>query len=204
MGRPRTRVLVEEAEELPLRPVIPEVRAKIGPGAPLGRPIPVSLSSAGLGLVVECIRHCFFGHPAPRPRFYFRCPGCGARRFSLFYSRGRLGCRGCLGLLYQSQSHNRWDGHLLERLVARVGALASRPGPKGKRYHRARARLERVEGQAEAWCRRMRANVAEAERQLAALRRCGEGRTPGGVRERPRGQQRDRGGRDGVGFRHPG
>lgn len=171
---------------MPLRPLIPEMRAKIGPGAPPSRPIRVSLSSAGPVLVVECVRHRFLGSPSPTPRIYFRCPGCGARRLSLFQAQGRLGCRGCLGLVYQVQCHGRWDGALLTRLAARVEVLAGRPDLMG-RYRVWARRLERVEDQVQAWWHQLRANVAAIERRLAALRRCGAKGAPRKSAKTPQG-----------------
>jgi hypothetical protein len=71
----------------------------------------------------------------PNSRVVFvLCPQCGSCRRALFWVGGRLACRRCHRLRYQSQTHAHWTGPLLDALQARRRLLASRPGPKGRRY----------------------------------------------------------------------
>lgn len=79
------------------------------------------------------------------------CPGCGSRRRALFLIGGRLACRRCHRLPYQSQTHGHWTAPLVETMEARRRMLAGRPGPKGRRYRAWVRRLERIKSQAEAW-----------------------------------------------------
>ena len=80
-----------------------------------------------------------------------QCPQCASRRRALFLVGGRLACRRCHRLRYQSQSHAHWTGPLLDALQTRRRLLESRPGPKGRRYRAWVRRVERVEHQATAW-----------------------------------------------------
>jgi hypothetical protein len=106
---------------------------------------------------------------------YLACPRCGSRRRALFTAHvGRgfvLWCRRCLALHYQSQTRERWDGRLLERLQARADALRRGPGPKGAGYRAWCRRLSRVQVlEQAAAARALRRAVAEAS-QLARLMR---------------------------------
>jgi hypothetical protein len=88
----------------------------------------------------------------PNSRVVFvLCPRCGSRRRTLFWVGGRPACRRCHRLRYQSQTHGHWTGPLLDKLQVRRRLLASRPGPKGRRYRAWVRRVERVERQATAW-----------------------------------------------------
>jgi hypothetical protein len=88
----------------------------------------------------------------PNSRVVFvLCPGCGSRRRALFWVGGRLACRRCHRLPYQSQTHGHWTGPLVDSLHARRRLLAGRPGPKGRRYRAWMRRVERVNSQAGAW-----------------------------------------------------
>ena len=91
----------------------------------------------------------------PNARVVFvLCPGCGSRRQALFWVGGRLACRRCHRLPYQSQTHGHWTGPLVDSLHARRRLLAGRPGPKGRRYRAWMRRVERVNSQAGAWLAR--------------------------------------------------
>lgn len=93
--------------------------------------------------------------PLPNSRVVFvLCPACGSRRRALFWVGGRLACRRCHRLPYQSQTHGHWTGPLVDVLEARCPLLAGRPGPKGRRYRAWMRRVERVNGQARAWLAR--------------------------------------------------
>jgi predicted nucleic acid-binding Zn ribbon protein len=71
----------------------------------------------------------------PNSRVVFvLCPACRSRRRSLFWLGGRLACRRCHRLPYQSQTHGHWTGPLVDALHARCRLFARRPGPKGRRY----------------------------------------------------------------------
>jgi len=152
VGRPRTRCLVEEAWELPVR-----LLTRFPPGQTVSSPwgAPHTLQHAATPdatlVSLEPFPHVFCGRPTPTPKLYVRCPRCQARRCSLFLVAGELGCRGCFKLGYHSQSHGRWDLPLFERVKTRVVELTSRPGPKGRCYQVWAKRLRRVETQAYAF-----------------------------------------------------
>lgn len=91
----------------------------------------------------------------PTSRVVFvQCPACGSRRRALFCVGGRLACRRCHRLPYQSQTHGHWTGPLVDALQARRRLLAGRPGPKGRRYRAWMRRVERVNSQTGAWLAR--------------------------------------------------
>lgn len=132
MGRPRSRVLVEEAEWITARDV-----ARLAVFAPLR------------SALVE--RHQpFLGGPAVVCVRFLRCPRCGARRRALYSSTSGLACRVCLGLTYRSKSE-RWDFPLIDHMAVRRDALARQPGPKGRKYRAEARRVERVESVAKVW-----------------------------------------------------
>ena len=105
----------------------------------------------GTRLMLHADHHSLCGRRSPIPRWYVCCPACGRRYLALYELGGRLACRRCLGLRYQSQTKGRWDVPLLLRVEARTAALAHRPGPKGRRARVWRRRLDRIEGTAWRW-----------------------------------------------------
>jgi len=82
------------------------------------------------------------GDPVQIP--LLQCPGCGAKRRSLYGGPSGLGCRGCLNLRYQSQTES-CDPAVADALRERLQALARKPGPKGSRYRSWERRALRVE-----------------------------------------------------------
>jgi hypothetical protein len=67
----------------------------------------------------------------PNARVVFiLCPGCQSRRRALFWVGGRLVCRRCHRLPYQSQTHGHWTGPLVDAMQARCRLLAGAPGPR--------------------------------------------------------------------------
>ena len=82
------------------------------------------------------------------------CPSCGSRRQALFWVGGRLACRRCHRLHYQSQTHGHWTAPLVETMEVRRRLLAARPGPKGPRYRAWVRRVERVDRHVTAWLAR--------------------------------------------------
>lgn len=72
-------------------------------------------------------------------RYWFHCPHCG-HRFRLLYLAGRiLGCRKCLGLVYETTRMNAFQRKesRAEKLLLKAGASQSDPPnfkPKGMHY----------------------------------------------------------------------
>src|SRR4030095_683830 len=58
------------------------------------------------------------------PVVFVLCRKCGSRRRAVFWIGGRLACRRCHRLRYQSQAHGHWTGPLLDALQARRRLLA--------------------------------------------------------------------------------
>jgi hypothetical protein len=147
LGRPRTRWLVEEVDELPVRQILRQARIRPAWGPP-------ELFWAHMGgscrLTLEAKTHLLCGRPSPQPRWYVFCPDCGQRYMSLYELGDRLACRRCLGLYYQSQAR-RWDLPLYERVKGRTAQLARRPGPKGRAWRKWARRLTRIEELGLAW-----------------------------------------------------
>lgn len=125
-GRPfrRRRVYVEDLRMVRLRDVLPgllRIGTKPGPGELVeGRLV----GSAGFDFMVAVEFRA-----APRNGgcvAEFRCPVCFSRRRALFIGRGqrRIGCRGCLRLVYRSQGIDP-----LARAEAQVRKLRARLGP---------------------------------------------------------------------------
>jgi hypothetical protein len=102
----------------------------------------------------------------PNSRVVFAlCPGCGHCRRALFWVSGRLACRVCHRLPFQSQRHGHWTSPLIDAMHARWRLLASRPGPKGRRYRAWLRRVERVDHQAKAWLERWEQRWGSSLRQ---------------------------------------
>jgi hypothetical protein len=91
---------------------------------------------------------------------------------SLFLLQGVVGCRGCLGLRYQSQD-GVWSRDLLGRMTARLQALGRRPGPRGGQHRVWRRRLARTNAAMQQWLQRFDERYGPALRcgQLSAAAR---------------------------------
>jgi hypothetical protein len=139
MGRVSTTPVVETVRSLS----VPELRAlALQQGGGPARP----------GAVVVNLVTRSASTLLPNSRVVFvLCPECGSCHRALFWLGGRLACRRCHRLRYQSQTHGHWTGPLLDKLQARRRLLAGRPGPKGRRYRAWMRRVERVEGQVMTW-----------------------------------------------------
>lgn len=139
MGRVAPSRVVEAAQTLGVAELL-ALAGQQGGGLPDPRAVVVSLETRPASTLL------------PHSRVVFvLCPGCGSRRRALFWVGGRLVCRRCHRLPYQSQTHGHWTGRLVDALQARRRLLASRPGPKGRRYRAWMRRVERVNSQAGAW-----------------------------------------------------
>lgn len=167
MGRPRSRVLVEEAAALTAHELLdrPEVRANLG-----GAILSMTLASGEAVTVPLASFVAISGRPTPWPpgwarQWFLRCPSCGLRRRALFVTRTQLACRVCCGLRYQSWSE-RWDFPLIQRMAARREALRHRPGPKGRRFRTWTRRVGRVEATSREWLDRWESKYGEALSEL--------------------------------------
>ena len=139
MGRVSASRVVEVAQTLGVPELLALARQQ-GAGRPDPRAVVVNLETRPASTLL------------PNSRVVFvLCPGCGSRRRALFWVVGRLFCRRCHRLPYQSQTHGHWTGPLVDALEARRRLLAGRPGPKGRRYRAWLRRVERVNNQAGAW-----------------------------------------------------
>ncbi len=95
---------------------------------------------------------------AVRERPAFLCPACGQRRLHLYLWRGRVACRGCAELTYQSRRERARDRALrrAQKLRARLGGDPSLDAPPLERpkrmwrrtYQRRLAALSAAEEQA--------------------------------------------------------
>lgn len=130
----------------------------------LARSQGVGLSAPGAPVVV------LHSRPAskllPNSRVVFAvCPRCGDCRRTLFWVSGKLACRKCHRLPYQSQTHGHWTAPLVDAMHARWRLLASRRGPKGRRCRAWLRRVERVDRQAKAWLERWEQRWSSSLRQ---------------------------------------
>ena len=139
MGRVLASRVVEVAQPIGVPELLRLDRARAG-GPPVPGATMVNLESRPASILL------------PNSRVVFvLCPRCESRRRALFWVGGRLACRRCHRLPYQSQTHGHWTGPLVDALHARCRLLVGRPGPKGRRYRAWLRRVERVDRQAKAW-----------------------------------------------------
>jgi hypothetical protein len=92
-------------------------------------------------------------------RAWWLCPRCGSRRAILYgYAHdGMLGCRGCMGLGYHSESLGALDRswRQIQKIEAKLGKDSDRPkGMRQRRYEIILAQLDAAyERKDAAWCR---------------------------------------------------
>ena len=139
MGRVAPSRVVETAQTLGVPELLALARQQ-GGGLPDCRAVVVNLETRPASTLL------------PNSRVVFvLCPGCASRRRALFWVGGRVACRRCHRLPYQSQTHGHWTGPLVDAVHARRQLLAGRPGPKGRRYRAWMRRVERVDRYVTAW-----------------------------------------------------